>query len=57
MNFVPNYNMPERMRTGYVVIVSIGGMKLSSINRNTNKVTIMVKVKKKKFHPQSHQPI
>ena len=57
MSFVPNYSMPKKMRTGYVEIVNIGGRKLSITNRNTNKVTIIAKAKKKrKLHLLSHQP-
>ncbi|CAE7220807.1 unnamed protein product, partial [Symbiodinium microadriaticum] len=58
MNFVLNYDMPETMKTGYVVIVGIGGPKPSIIDRNTNKVEVTMKVKRKKrLHLQSRQPI
>ena len=44
MNFVLNYNMPEKMRTGCVVIVNIGGILQSITNKNIIMVTIMTKV-------------
>ncbi|CAE7169845.1 unnamed protein product, partial [Symbiodinium microadriaticum] len=55
MNFVLNYVMPKKMRTGYVMSPSIGDKKPNITNRRTIMKTITEKVKKKK-KKQCHPP-